>query len=184
MRLLGGSEATSAFLLVKSSRRGEGLKLRTDLVINTAIFRTLICTNSNTNMKVIEMVWVLREPEKAAISSQDGVARYKYFIKKVADENQLWSLWKDGWVLAEDDKGRLVVPVWPHAQFAEMCASGDWIDHEARPIEMDAWLDRWLPGILSDNRLIAVFPTANDKGVVVGSEQLAADLRGELQNYE
>lgn len=129
------------------------------------------------------MAWVLRESEKAAVSLLDGAARYEYFIKKVTDENRVWSLWKDGWVLAKDNDGHLVVPVWPHAQFAEMCANGDWSDHEARPIEMEAWLNRWLPGISRDSRFIAVFPTANDKGVVVDSERLAADLGEELQNY-
>ena len=130
------------------------------------------------------MGWVLRESEKQAVTSLDGPNRYDYFIKKAADENRVWSLWKDGWVLAEDNNGQKVVPVWPHAKFAEMCATGDWLGHEARPIEMQVWLDRWLPGISRDGRLIAVFPTKNDKGVVVESLRLAADLGDELQNYE
>lgn len=129
------------------------------------------------------MAWVLKEKEKSTVSALDGPARYDYFVRRTADENRVWSLWSQGWVLAGESNGRQVVPVWPHAQFAEMCAQGVWVGHEAREIEMDAWLNRWLPGIKRDDRLIAVFPTADDKGVVVESERLAFDLANELQNY-
>lgn len=56
--------------------------------------------------------------------------------------------------------------------------------HEPRQIELEVWLDRWLPGIQQDGRLIAIFPTADDKGVVVAPERLANDLEIELQNYD
>ena len=129
------------------------------------------------------MAWVLREAEMEAMTSVNGPTRYAYFIKKAADENQVWSLWKDGWSLAEDSNGQKLFPVWPHAKFAHMCAIGNWLDHEARPIEMQVWLDRWLPCISSENRFVAVFPTLNDNGLVLDSNRLAADLRDELQNY-
>ena len=129
------------------------------------------------------MAWVLSKAEIEAVTALDGPTRYAYFIKKVADENRVWSLWKDGWSLAENNNGQTVVPCWPHAKFAELCATGDWLDHKARPIEMQVWLDRWLPGITRDNRLIAVFPTPNDKGLILDSMRMAADLCVELQNY-
>lgn len=130
------------------------------------------------------MMWILRDEEKEAVSALDGPSRYDYFVKKVADENCVWSLWKDGWALAEDPCGCPVVPVWPHAKFAEMCAKESWMAHEPRQIELEVWLDRWLPGIQQDGRLIAIFPTADDKGVVVAPERLANDLEIELQNYD
>lgn len=130
------------------------------------------------------MAWKLREEERRAVLALDGPSRYNYFIKKAADENCVWSLWQNGWVLAEDADSRPVVPVWPHPQFAEICAAGVWVGHEPRQIDMEAWLDRWLPGIQRDGRLVAIFPAASDEGVIVEPGRLAEDLAEELQNYE
>jgi hypothetical protein len=129
------------------------------------------------------VTWELREKEISAVSALGAAERYEYFVKKVADEQRLWSLWKDGWVLATDDAGREVVPVWPHQDYASLCANGEWSGHVAKEIDLDAWMDRWLPGIGRDNRLVAIFPTPDDKGAVVDSQRLSADLEEELENY-
>jgi hypothetical protein len=104
-------------------------------------------------------------------------------VKRVADEDRLWSLWKDGWVLAADDAGHQVVPVWPHQNYASMCANGKWSGHSVKEIDLDAWMECLLPGIARDNRLVAVFPTPENKGAVVDAGRLAADLEEELKNY-
>lgn len=130
------------------------------------------------------MTWVLTEQEKAAVLMLPGSKRYDYFVKKVADENTIWSLWQSGWALAEDSDQRQVVPIWPHAQFAEICARGEWANYTALPIEMDAWVQRWLPGIEKDSRLLAIFPTTADRGIVVAPSKLASDLEQELSRYK
>lgn len=130
-----------------------------------------------------DVAWELREKEMSAVSALGAAERYTYFVKKVADEKRMWSLWKDGWVLAADDAGHQVVPVWPHQNYAAMCANGEWSGYTAKEIELGAWIERWLPGIERDNRLVAIFPTPDDKGAVVDSKRLAADLEQELENY-
>lgn len=129
------------------------------------------------------MVWKLHEKEMSSVIALSAADRYAYFVKKVADENRLWSLWKDGWALAADDAGHQVIPVWPHENYAAACSSGDWAGHIAKEIDLDVWIERWLPGIEKDNRLIAIFPTPDDKGAVVESGRLSADLEEETSNY-
>ncbi|MFQ6048379.1 MAG: DUF2750 domain-containing protein [Phycisphaerae bacterium] len=51
--------------------------------------------------------------------------------------------------LASDDAGRKLVPVWPHEKFAVVCANGIWAGYQAKAIDLDAWLERWIPGISS-----------------------------------
>jgi len=131
------------------------------------------------------MPWILNEQEIQAVLSLRASERYEYFIKKVADEQQLWSLRTlEGWVLAEDSEGRQVVPVWPHKLFAQLCATGMWTDCEAAVIELDVWLQRWIPGMDTDGRSVAVIPTPDDRGVVVDPTRLEAELLEELSQYE
>jgi hypothetical protein len=127
----------------------------------------------------------LNTKEIEAVVRLDPQKRYSYCIKQAADNNALWSLASgDGWVLAHDDDGRELVPVWPHEQFAALCANGIWAGSAPKPVDIDVWLDRWTPGMEKDHRAVAVFPTPQDRGIPVKPDRLAEDLREELSRYE
>src|SRR5262245_30441175 len=114
------------------------------------------------------MGWTPSDKEIEAVSALAGPKRYDYWIKKVADQKEIWSLWEDrGWALTGDSTRREMVPVWPHARYAALCATGAWSGYQPRVIPSDVWLERWIPGMERDNRLIAVFPTARDKSAPV-----------------
>ena len=111
--------------------------------------------------------------------------RYEYFVKKVADGEELWSLSNDsGWALTSDDDGTELVPMWPHERFAEACIIGVWSAYRPKSIQLDRWLAAWIPGIIKDSRKIAVFKTPDGKGIVVEPERLKNDIEQELTNYE
>jgi hypothetical protein len=130
------------------------------------------------------MSWTPTEKEIQSLISLPGEKRYEYLIKKVADQQEIWSLWQDGWALACDDTGHELVPVWPHSKYAELCATGQWTGYVAKKIDLTAWLERWISGIEKDKRLVAVFPTLSDKGMAVEPRRLESDLREELSQYE
>jgi hypothetical protein len=131
------------------------------------------------------MGWAMHDKEFESVLSLSGSERYAYFVKKAADWEEIWSLkTEDGWVLAGDDQGNELVPIWPHQRFAIACATGNWRGSEPAPIELSVYLERWIPGMLRDRRLAAVFPTPTDKGVVVTPERLREDLEAELSLYE
>jgi len=131
------------------------------------------------------MAWMPTDKEIAAVLQLDGPKRYSYWVKKVADQQVVWSLWQaDGWALAADDQGRQLVPVWPHEKFAELCARDVWAGYAPKAIEIEAWMERWIPGMQRDTILVAVFPTPNDRGVAVDPAKLGEDLQEELSNYE
>ncbi|MBA3945262.1 MAG: DUF2750 domain-containing protein [Herpetosiphonaceae bacterium] len=122
----------------------------------------------------------MADQEFASVLGLSGKQRYSYFVKKVADWEHIWSLASEaGWVLAYADE-REVVPVWSHPRFAASCASDEWANHFPRSIPLTMWLERWTPGMVDDRRLVAVFPTPHDKGVVVSPNQLRDDIRDEL----
>lgn len=129
------------------------------------------------------MVWHPSENEISSVQQLNADDRYAYLLKKVADQETIWSLWSNGWALASNDSGREAVPIWPHPTYAAACAKDEWQGYEPKQIELDAWMERWLPGIKRDGRLVAVFPSPNDKGVVVEADFLAQNLEAELEKY-
>ena len=131
------------------------------------------------------MSWTPNKKEIASVIKMDGAKRYMHFIKKVADNEIVWSLRDDeGWALSADDSAIEAIPVWPHREYASICAAENWQGFRPEPIDLDIWLTRWIPGIDRDKRKVAVFPTPNGKGVCVNANRLSEDIRAELQNYE
>jgi hypothetical protein len=129
------------------------------------------------------MSWYPSDKEIKTVSAISPERRYEHFIKKVADNQEVWSLKNaDGWVLASQDDIE-VIPVWPHARYAEVSAEDAWANTEAAVITLDEWLDKWLPGIRRDGRLLAVFPTPTSKGFIVPSEAMKEDLEAEIEEY-
>ncbi|MBK6456926.1 MAG: DUF2750 domain-containing protein [Gemmatimonadetes bacterium] len=131
------------------------------------------------------MSWTPREREIGAVFALPGPDRYGYCVKKIADEEVVWSLGDhDGWILLSDSDGRELVPIWPHSSFAAACAAANWPGAEPRAIPLEKWRDRWLSGIENDRRAVAVFPNLAGEGPVVEASRLNADLDDELAQYE
>ena len=127
----------------------------------------------------------INDQQFAAVTALSADERYSYFIRRVADFEELWTLRREeGFVLYGDDNGHELVPVWPHRRFAEACADSAWDETAAFKIDLDRWLAAWTPGLEVDGRLVTVFPLPNYKGIVVSSEKLAADLTAECEQYE
>lgn len=131
------------------------------------------------------MSWKMNDKEFQAVLLLPGKKRYEYFIKRVTDWEELWSLRdENGWVLMGDNEGNKLVPVWPHIRFAQANATGEWDGCSPKAIRLSMWLEYWIPGMLRDHRLVAVFPTPLNTGVVVSPERLRIDLEIELSLYE
>jgi hypothetical protein len=118
-----------------------------------------------------------------AVTKLPGPARYNFFVKKVADWQQAWSLFSDGWAVVADDAGKEAVPLWPAKEYAEACATKDWALYEARPFALEDLLTRFLPQLVNDGMTTAIFVTPQDKGLLVPPEQLRADLEREMERY-
>ena len=125
------------------------------------------------------------DKEYEGVTSLPGPERYSHFVRQVVDFGEVWSLRsQDGWVAIADDAGQSALPVWPHRRYAESFATEGWADTAATPIPLDAWLERWLPGLTRDGQFVAVFPVAPSRGVMVTPGHLQADLQQEMQRYE
>ncbi len=102
--------------------------------------------------------------------------KYAYSIKKFVEEEEIWSIKDpDGWCLVgvEDQE---CVPVWPAKRYAETFIKESWPSAHCESITLDAWLERWIPGMSKDHRHVSVFLTSDMNSVVVSPERLEEDL--------
>ena len=51
-------------------------------------------------------------------------------------------------------------------------------------IDVDEWVEGWLPNLARDGMRVAVFQTPADKGVGVPPERLRRDLEIELEKFQ
>ncbi len=131
------------------------------------------------------MTWVLKRNEIDSVTALDAPARCEYCVKKIADEGRLFGLKGDmGWAIAGDDEGCELFPIWPHAEYAAMCAVGQWEHYLPQAIDVGTWLARWLPGLERDRRLVAVFPTPDGKGAPFGAARFSELLHAAMEDYE
>ncbi|GBC94069.1 hypothetical protein HRbin15_02576 [bacterium HR15] len=116
--------------------------------------------------------------------------RYEYFVKRVADWRTIWCLQSPDGLLkvAGCANGRVVVPLWPHPRYAEVAATGSWIDGRPEPIGVIEWLAEEMLVWEEAGYLIGVFLTVNESekldGIVVSPAGLADDLVDEMSKYE
>lgn len=120
--------------------------------------------------------------EYNALMKSNAKNRYKYFIKKVADFEEVWGLYNKGWATTIDSNGQILIPFWPKKEFAEACALDDWKSYVATSIELDDFINKWLPGMKEDDILPSIFWNNNDS-VVVKVDVIISDLENELENY-
>ncbi len=108
--------------------------------------------------------------------------QYEYFIKKVVDFEEVWSLRDDnGWATLGNDENSFF-PIWPRKEFAEMCASDEWDNYYPESIELEDFIQDWIDGLREDNIRITVMWN-NGKGIDVKWDNLKRDLENEMEKY-
>ncbi len=78
----------------------------------------------------------------------------------------------------------MLFPLWPAEEYAKLLAVGDWLEYEARSIDIDDLMDGLLPKAREDGTQLGIFPSPTDKAVVPSIETFEADMNNELSKYE
>lgn len=125
----------------------------------------------------------INQKQIESVIALPGAKRYEHFIKVVADQEEVWGLYRDGWVLAATDDGQKVFPVWPAKEYAELCKKNEWSACEAESFSLVDFMHELLPNLKNDDVLLGVFYTPFNKGVTPAVDQVLADLNRELENY-
>ncbi len=124
------------------------------------------------------------QKEIEAVLRLDGPARFAHFVKRVADSEAAWGLWKEGWVLLATADGTPVFPLWPGREYAELFVTGEWAEHQPSEVALADLLEDLLPKLVRERILPGVFPTPAGSGVTPTADELSRALRAELEKYE
>lgn len=110
--------------------------------------------------------------------------RYKFFIKRIADYQELWTIINKSKKLAlahVDDN--TMVSFWPMKDFIKDNLDGNWKDCKPLKIDLDYLEEKVIPLILENNYLINIFPIDGKSGFVVNIDEFVRDLNEELEKY-
>jgi hypothetical protein len=119
----------------------------------------------------------------ATIPSDSPEQRYDAFVETVAARGLVWGLKEpadQGWVTAEAE-GVTAAPFWPAAEDAARCATDAWAGCVPASSALSVFLERWLPGLEKDERVVSVFPLPSAQGVSCPAATLRAEIEDELR---
>lgn len=102
--------------------------------------------------------------------------RYEKFIELTLSDGQVWVLRDDEGCLMINAGDEDCIPVWPSSEAAAACAIADWKGFEPLAVAMPDWLEKWLPGMEKDQRVVAVFPNLAGESLVVAAEELLHEM--------
>lgn len=127
----------------------------------------------------------LTKQEIDYVSKLEPFKRYEYFIRKVADFQELWTIIDNNGAIALSDieKHRLV-SFWTAEDFIQSNLTGNWKGFTPIKIDLDNLDDTIIPFIEENEYLLSIFPVNGKSGFVVNLEEFIRDLNDELENYE
>lgn len=111
--------------------------------------------------------------------------RYNYFLKRVADSEELYSLKNNqNQFIVSELEGNLLFPMWSAKEFAENCLIDGWENHQIIPLNLDDLEEEIFDLIAKENYLLNIFPVKEKTGFIVDLDEFARDLSEELKNYQ
>lgn len=118
------------------------------------------------------------------VSRKSVSDRYIYTVKKIADFEEGWGLYNDGWALTGGEDSEFF-PIWPSQEAAMRCATDSWSEYKPAPIAVDYLMEELLPMLESDTVKVAIFmvPDQSETATKMATE-FRNDLANELEKYE
>jgi hypothetical protein len=127
------------------------------------------------------MEYALTAEDIKKVTKLDAEQRYDYFVNAVVDLEQIWILMDDEGFVLVTAEGEQCIPVWPHAELADLWIEGELAGCQSKAVDISTWLDKWTTGLNGDELSVAVFPHAEEPGVVLSPTELAETLLEAMQ---
>ncbi|MBN8444729.1 MAG: DUF2750 domain-containing protein [Gammaproteobacteria bacterium] len=127
------------------------------------------------------MEYALTAEDIKKVTKLDAEQRYDYFVNAVVDLEQIWILMDDEGFVLVTAEGEQCIPVWPHAELADLWIEGELAGCQSKAVDISTWLDKWTTGLNGDELSVAVFPHAEEPGVVISPTELSETLLEAMQ---
>ena len=126
--------------------------------------------------------------ELEAVTALSPEKRYNYFVKRICDWEQVWTLYEDDCIVLNEAKnGKLYILLFPFKDFAEHYATNTrgMKGVSYKSFEINEFLETIIKKLQANNVSNAlVFPVANDYGLNVSMTDMVKDIQSELENYK
>ncbi|KHA60492.1 phage-shock protein [Vibrio variabilis] len=119
----------------------------------------------------------LSQDQIATVNKMRAEERFNYCIKEIAKHRKVWILTDEHGCVMLNTEDEDCVPVWPHEEFANQWATGEWEHCKAESISTAKWFSRWTYGLEDDELAVAVFPNNEEEGVVLYPDEFAFELK-------
>jgi len=126
--------------------------------------------------------------ELEAVTALSPEKRYNYFVKRICDWEQVWTLYEDDYIVLNEAKNdKLYILLFPFKDFAEHYATNT---REMKGVSYKSFeLCEFLETIVKKLQMnkvnhALIFPVADGYGLNVSMEDMVKDIQTELENYK
>lgn len=119
----------------------------------------------------------------SAVLNLSNLERYQYFIKRICDREEIWMLKNVSGFVTSESEGRRCLAVWPSPAYAELFIGGDWKNARSELIELNKFVENWIPGMIQDGIYLGIFPNLEFDAIVISADRIIPDIRKELESY-
>lgn len=126
----------------------------------------------------------LKTQEIESVIKLEPFERYKYSLKRIADNETLYTIKRDNETIAINDlDDEKLIPFWSAKQFAELNITDEWNEFYVEEISLDDFENEMVDFINENNFLMNIFPINNKTGFVVSLDEFIRDLNIELERF-
>jgi hypothetical protein len=126
----------------------------------------------------------LKTQEIESVIKLEPFERYKYSLKRIADNETLYTIKRDNETIAISDlDDEKLIPFWSAKQFAELNITDEWNEFYVEEISLDDFENEMVDFINENNFLMNIFPINNKTGFVVSLDEFIRDLNIELERF-
>ena len=126
----------------------------------------------------------MKTQEIESVIKLEPFERYKYSLKRIADNETLYTIKRDKETIAISDlDDEKLIPFWSAKQFAELNITDEWNEFYVEEISLDDFENEMVDFINENNFLMNIFPINNKIGFVVSLDEFIRDLNIELERF-
>ena len=127
----------------------------------------------------------LKTQEIESVIKLEPFERYKYSLKRIADNETLYTIKRDNETIAISDlDDEKLIPFQSAKQFAELNITDEWNEFYVEEISLDDFENEMVDFINENNFLMNIFPINNKTGFVVSLDEFIRDLNIELERFQ
>ncbi|MCU4581564.1 DUF2750 domain-containing protein [Acinetobacter gyllenbergii] len=111
--------------------------------------------------------------------------RYKHFVSKVCDWEELWILEDEhaNYLILTPQENLEYLPVWPHTDYAA-CFREVYPSFTPTKVDLNNFIEKWLQILNDDGIKIGVLPNLDISVWIIDPLDLKEELENELKQYE